>query len=108
MGNPPVPRVRSRQSAGSTQARADDARTSLSPMLTAQELAHLARIDVVTVRRLVRLGQLRAVKVGRALRISLADWQAYVAAHTVAPRPILPPQPTRTATPRDARATAAG
>lgn len=56
-------------------------------LLSIEELASLANASKTTLRRLVASGQLPAVKVGRLVRVRLADWRAYLEAHRMQSRP---------------------
>ena len=46
--------------------------------MTPTEVAELARVSVSTVKREIERGELRAVHVGRQLRIDPADFRAYL------------------------------
>ncbi len=47
-------------------------------MLTLEEVANELRVSVQTVRRLIEAGQLRAVRVGRQLRVKREDLDDYI------------------------------
>lgn len=49
-------------------------------LLTAAEVAELLRVDVYSVRRWTRKGELQAYKVGRTLRISAAAVDTFLSA----------------------------
>lgn len=53
--------------------------------LTPQEVAHLLRVSVYTVRRWIKEGQLPAYKVGRGWRIGEADIEQWLRRHQSAP-----------------------
>ncbi|MFO1537302.1 MAG: helix-turn-helix domain-containing protein [Actinomycetota bacterium] len=50
-----------------------------SRFLTVQEVADLMRVSSMTVYRLIKAGDLSAVRVGRSFRVSEADVDAYLA-----------------------------
>jgi excisionase family DNA binding protein len=52
-------------------------------LLSPRDLAQQAQVSVTVVRRLIWAGALPAVRVGRLVRVRLADWQAYLEAHRV-------------------------
>jgi excisionase family DNA binding protein len=52
-------------------------------LLSPRDLAQHAQVSVTVVRRLIWAGKLPAVRVGRLVRVRLADWQAYLEAHRV-------------------------
>jgi excisionase family DNA binding protein len=54
------------------------AQTAPESLLTPAEVARLANVSLSTVRREVDRGGLRAVHVGRQLRIDPADFRAYL------------------------------
>ena len=49
-----------------------------APLLTVQAVAERLNVCDRTVRRLIKAGALKALRVGRSLRVSEADFQAYV------------------------------
>ncbi len=53
---------------------------SKSRFLTVQEVADLMRVSSMTVYRLIKAGDLAAVRVGRSFRVSEPDVDAYLAA----------------------------
>ena len=53
---------------------------SKSRFLTVQEVADLMRVSSMTVYRLIKAGELAAVRVGRSFRVSEPDVDAYLAA----------------------------
>ena len=53
---------------------------SKARFLTVQEVANLMRVSSMTVYRLIKAGELPAVRVGRAFRVSETDVDAYLAA----------------------------
>jgi excisionase family DNA binding protein len=53
---------------------------SKARFLTVQEVADLMRVSSMTVYRLIKAGDLPAVRVGRSFRVSDADVDAYLAA----------------------------
>ena len=53
---------------------------SKARFLTVQEVADLMRVSSMTVYRLIKAGELPAVRVGRAFRVSETDVDAYLAA----------------------------
>ena len=53
---------------------------SRARFLTPQEVADLLRVSSMTVYRLIKAGELRAVRVGKAYRILEDDIDAYLAA----------------------------
>lgn len=47
-------------------------------MLTAEEVAEILRVSTMTVYRLIRSGELPAVRVGRSYRVREADLDEYL------------------------------
>jgi excisionase family DNA binding protein len=47
-------------------------------MLTVAEIAERLRVEHKTVRALIKAGKLRAVRLGRVLRIREADYEAFL------------------------------
>lgn len=62
-------------------------------LLSIGELAAHSAISAASLRRLVKSQQLPAVRIGRAVRIRLLDWEAFLREHRVsgsdAPEPVL-------------------
>lgn len=58
---------------------------SAPPLLTVAEVAELFRVSSMTVYRLIRNGELPAVRVGRSYRVREDDLQAYLQAQVVDP-----------------------
>lgn len=56
-----------------------------APLLTVAEVADLFRVSSMTVYRLIRNGELPAVRVGRSYRVREDDLQAYLQAQVVDP-----------------------
>lgn len=56
-----------------------------APLLTVAEVADLFRVSSMTVYRLIRNGDLPAVRVGRSYRVREDDLQAYLQAQVVDP-----------------------
>ena len=54
-------------------------------LLTVAEVAELFRVSSMTVYRLIRNGELAAVRVGRSYRVREEDLQAYLQAQVVDP-----------------------
>lgn len=54
-------------------------------LLTAAEVAEDLRVSTMTVYRLIRRGELPAVRVGRNYRVRVQDLQAYLDAQVVDP-----------------------
>jgi excisionase family DNA binding protein len=54
-------------------------------LLTAAEVADDLRVSTMTVYRLIRRGELRAVRVGRNYRVRVADLETYLSAQAVDP-----------------------
>lgn len=54
-------------------------------LLTAQEVADLLRVSTMTVYRLIRQGELPAVRVGRSYRVRRPDLEAYLEDQVVDP-----------------------
>jgi excisionase family DNA binding protein len=52
---------------------------SKARFLTVQEVADLLRVSSMTVYRLIKAGDLPAVRVGRSFRVAEADVDAYLA-----------------------------
>ena len=50
----------------------------LTRLLTVQEVAEVMRVSRMTVYRLIRAGQLKAVRVGRNYRVREEDLSAYL------------------------------
>lgn len=57
-------------------------------LLTAAEVAEDLRVSTMTVYRLIRRGELPAVRVGRNYRVRLHDLEAYLAEQVVDPATI--------------------
>ncbi len=53
---------------------------SKSRFLTVQEVADVMRVSSMTVYRLIKSGELAAVRVGRSFRVSEVDVDSYLAA----------------------------
>jgi len=49
-------------------------------LLTLDDLTALLQISKSTLRRMIAAGEIRAVKIGRVLRVRRADYDAYLAA----------------------------
>jgi excisionase family DNA binding protein len=62
-----------------------------SELLTVEQVAAYLRLNKLTVYRYIRLGDLRAVRIGRVLRVRRTDVYGFLEAHKV--RPAAPPQP---------------
>lgn len=60
-------------------------RLSNSRFLTVQEVADLMRVSAMTVYRLIRSGDLPAVRVGRSFRVAESDVDAYLASRYTQP-----------------------
>ena len=58
---------------------------SAPALLTVAEVADLFRVSSMTVYRLIRNGELAAVRVGRSYRVREEDLQAYLQAQVVDP-----------------------
>lgn len=54
-------------------------------LLTAGEVADLLRVSTMTVYRLIRAGELPAVRVGRSYRVRQGDLDAYLQSQLVDP-----------------------
>lgn len=54
------------------------AKLSESRFLTVQEVADLMRVSSMTVYRLIKSGELRAVRVGRSFRVRQEDVDGYL------------------------------
>jgi excisionase family DNA binding protein len=54
-------------------------------LLTAAEVADQLRVSTMTIYRLIRRGELPAVRVGRNYRVRERDLEVYLAAQTVDP-----------------------
>lgn len=52
---------------------------TLPEYMTQKELAEILRLSPLTIHRMTKRGELKAFKVGRALRYSRADVEAYIA-----------------------------
>lgn len=59
------------------------ARTPMSRLLTVAEVATVMRVSRMTVYRLIRRGQLQAIRVGRNYRVREDDLAAYLDAQAV-------------------------
>jgi excisionase family DNA binding protein len=59
--------------------------TPFPDLLTAREVAEAMRVSTMTVYRLIKAGDLPAIRVGKHLRIRRAELEAYLDARTVAP-----------------------
>ena len=70
--------------AGRAAGYADAAMTT-PQLLTVAEVADLFRVSSMTVYRLIRNGELPAVRVGRSYRVTESDLQAYLEAQVVDP-----------------------
>lgn len=55
------------------------------PLLTADEVADMLRVSTMTVYRLIRRGELPAVRVGRSYRVRQPDLDAYLHGQVVDP-----------------------
>lgn len=53
------------------------------PLLTVGEVAHLMRVSNMTVYRLIKAGQLSAIRVGKNYRIRRADVDRYLTERSV-------------------------
>lgn len=58
---------------------------SAPPLLTVAEVADLFRVSSMTVYRLIRTGELPAVRVGRSYRVREDDLQSYLQSQVVDP-----------------------
>lgn len=56
-----------------------------SALLTASEVADRLRVSTMTVYRLIRRGELPAVRVGRNYRVRAGDLEAYLDAQVIDP-----------------------
>lgn len=65
-----------------------------APLLTVAEVADLFRVSSMTVYRLIRNGELPAVRVGRSYRVREDDLQAYLQAQVVDPEDVDLPDAT--------------
>lgn len=54
-------------------------------LLTAAEVADQLRVSTMTIYRLIRSGELKAVRVGRNYRVPVAELEGYLAAQVVDP-----------------------
>lgn len=54
-------------------------------LLTVAEVAEMLRVSTMTVYRLIRTGQLPAVRVGRSYRVRRGDLESYLEEQTVRP-----------------------
>ncbi len=70
--------VRSLRRAGSREFSVGNG-LSKTRFLTVQEVADLMRVSSMTVYRLIKAGELPAVRVGRSFRVSEPDVDAYLA-----------------------------
>lgn len=57
-------------------------------LLTAGEVADLLRVSTMTVYRLIRGGELKAVRVGRSYRVRQDELDAYLQSQVVDPKTI--------------------
>jgi excisionase family DNA binding protein len=48
------------------------------PLLTTENVAELLQVDVETVRRYIREGKLRAIKLGREYRVRREDFEEFL------------------------------
>jgi len=48
------------------------------PLLTTENVADLLQVDVETVRRYIREGKLRAIKLGREYRVRREDFEEFL------------------------------
>lgn len=55
-------------------------RSTPSALLTAAQIAELAKVSLRTVRRWIDAGDLRAAKMGRAVRVATADYEQFIRA----------------------------
>jgi excisionase family DNA binding protein len=72
-------------------------------LLCVEELASLAGVSKSTVRRLVKAGELSAVRINRLVRVRISDWQAYLESHRTQARPLPLPTPRPRAASEGAR-----
>lgn len=61
-------------------------------LLTAAEVADQLRVSTMTVYRLIRSGELAAVRVGRNYRVRRGDLDAYLDAQVVDPSDVVVPE----------------
>ncbi|MEX0868661.1 MAG: helix-turn-helix domain-containing protein [Nitriliruptoraceae bacterium] len=59
-------------------------------LLTADEVADQLRVSTMTIYRLIRRGELPAVRVGRNYRVRASDLDTYLAAQIVDPSTVRP------------------
>ena len=64
-------------------------------LLTVREVAAEMRVSTMTVYRLIRAGELPAIRVGKHFRIKGGDLYAYLDSRIVGGGPPLPPAPPR-------------
>lgn len=57
----------------------------MNELLTVAEVADMLRVSTMTVYRLIRTGELPAVRVGRSYRVKSADLDTYLEAQVVEP-----------------------
>ncbi|HEX2029621.1 MAG TPA: helix-turn-helix domain-containing protein [Nitriliruptorales bacterium] len=57
----------------------------MDELLTVAEVADMLRVSTMTVYRLIRTGEIPAVRVGRNYRVRRADLEQYLAAQVVEP-----------------------
>lgn len=57
----------------------------MNDLLTVAEVADMLRVSTMTVYRLIRTGELPAVRVGRSYRVKRADLDEYLEAQVVEP-----------------------
>jgi excisionase family DNA binding protein len=67
-------------------------------LLTVEECATLGAVAIVTIRRQIKSGALRYVKVGRQFRVRVTDWESYLDSNrTASPLAFMPAKRPRTA-----------
>lgn len=57
----------------------------MNDLLTVAEVAEMLRVSTMTVYRLIRTGELPAVRVGRSYRVKQADLERYLEEQMVRP-----------------------
>lgn len=62
----------------------------VEPLCTVAEAAEILNIDEKTVRRRIKDGALRSIKIGRLRRIDPRDLEDFIRDHRVADCPVLP------------------
>ncbi len=59
----------------------------MNEMLTVEEIARTCRLHEMTIRRHIAEGKLKAVRVGKGVRVRQEDFEAYITPATISSKP---------------------